>query len=223
MKQTKTIVAACRLHQQFSPRRHPIAARAQLTHLFAAPFLIRIYCAVFVADPILPIINKTIYKSVYTILRNPETVPQQQQDLQKGGKSRSYDHPAVSHLLSTEPSYFFSSLLFYRNMSTIRARIDARKKRRRRIRRHHLISSSFHSIMFASSRQKNGGILLFFSNNTTNVGGEQSFLVGRKMGVESNSLQKHLRHLGGVPEIRHRSSWPTSSCSSAGRKGNTRR
>ena len=75
--------------------------------LFAAPFLIRIYCAVFVADPILPIINKTIYKSVYTILRNPETVPQQQQDLQKGGKSRSYDHPAVSHLLSTEPSYFF--------------------------------------------------------------------------------------------------------------------
>ena len=108
-------------------------------------------------------------------------------------------------------------------MSTIRARIDARKKKRRRIRRHHLISSSFHSIMFASSRQKNGGILFFFSNNTTNVGGEQSFLVGRKMGVESNSLQKHLRHLGGVPEIRHRSSWPTSSCSSAGRKGNTRR
>ena len=35
MKQTKTIVAACRLHQQFSPRRHPIAARAQVTHLYS--------------------------------------------------------------------------------------------------------------------------------------------------------------------------------------------
>ena len=107
-------------------------------------------------------------------------------------------------------------------MSTIRARIDARKKKKKdTTTSFDFLLFSFDYVRFFATEEWGDSVL--FLKQYDKRWGEQSFLVGRKMGVESNSLQKHLRHLGGVPEIRHRSSWPTSSCSSAGRKGNTRR